>query len=1782
MTVQIGDYGELTEIHRSTSALVLRGVRIEDGRRVVLKTTPDRHPSPAQIARLVRERRLLAKAEGPRVVRLLAALDDGGAPVLVLDDIGGTSLDRVAPPASLEERLELAKEIARCVEAVHGRGVIHKDVNPANLVWNRSTATLEIVDFDLATDLKREAPSGERATLLEGTLRYVAPEQTGRMSSGIDRRSDLYSLGVTLFELFAGRPPFESDDPLDLVHAHLARSPQPLHELDDHVPPGLSAIVARLLEKAPERRYRTAAGLLADLERCAHELRTEGRVAVFDLGASDRTEALDPPRKLYGRAEATSALLDAFRRASSGGRELVLVSGAPGIGKTSLVHEVQAAIAERRGDLLEGKFDQFRLGVPYAPLGQAFGQLVRRVLTQPDSVVAEWRRALGEAVGRSGAVLVEMLPELELLLGPQEPVQSLAAAEAENRIHLVVRQLVQAIATEEHPVVLFLDDLQWADVPSLRLLERIVTNTDGRHLLVVGAYRDAEIDPAHPLAITLADVRRAGVTPISIELVPLAEAHVRALVRDTLGQTGPDVDELAAACTAKTAGNPFFLRRFLETLGDRNVVVYDSAARRWRWSLDAVAALSHTDNVVDLLVARLGELPRPALGALQQAACIGDVFDLRLLAESVGRSAAELQRDLAPAVEAELVAPSGQSWIFDDVDDARAVPEDAYHYRFVHDRIHQAVYRSMEEPAAREAHHQLGHLIARGHAEEDDGAWLLEVVNHLNRAASLATTDDERALLARRNLAAGRRAMRAAAFGPALDYLETGITALPADAWERHYALALALHAAAAESAYLNARFDLLEARIRTLEAHATSLLDRIEALEIEMEARMAQADLKGAVHLALRALEQLGSPLPEAPGDAEIGAAVQRTIEVLAGISADALERLPDVTDPRIAAVQRILVRACSPAYFGAPALLPIIACELVVISVREGLSTATPFGLGVLGIVLNAVGMMAKAHEVGTLAERLIDRWPDRRLEARTRLVINNNVCGWVEPLASRLHALREAYRTGRETGDLEYAAICAQSWATNSFSAGRELGKLLEDAEAFTGCMRNYEQNAILRLHQPLVQLVRAFVGQLPDPSRLDGPGFDEEAACAFAVSSGSASLAFVMLSDVLVARYHFGSAREAYEVAERARPYQQGAASTYHLATFHTYAPLAAARLFDVAPQDERPALLARLDESIAQLALWAEAGPVNHQHRLLVVQAERARVGGDVARSEELFLRAIEAARRTSYVNDEALISELAARMHLARGGVHASIGRAFLEDATFCYQRWGATQKVERLREEFPRLLGAASARRSESTRAAFGSSSGLDIDAAAVVRAARTLSAEIELDKLLTTLFRTVLAAGGARKATLLLERAGHWEVAIEGAASGEPTLGHRDEAVVRHSLSRRPIDDLDPAEHPLAVLRYVLRTGETVLIDDAAEPGSLMDADAYGKTHGARSVLCLPVRHRGALLAVLYLEHDQAAGVFAEARSGLIDLLMSQAAVSIHNAQLFDAQVRLTTAQSRFVPHQFLESLEHHDIAEVALGDAVSRTMSVFFSDLRDFTALAESMEATAVIRLLNDYFAAMEPSIADAGGFIDSFNGDEIMALFDGEPEQAVRAGIHMQAALERFNARYGRSLRMGIGINTGPVVLGTVGGRDRIKCGVVGDAVNVASRIEGLTKRYGARLLIGEQTHAALDPRVLSLRPVDRVAVKGARRAQTLYEVLDAAAPDERAAKERSRAALEEAMARYQARDFRGASAAFARCRDAAPTDRVPAIFLERCRQLEASPPPEGWEGVDRLG
>ncbi|HTN92089.1 MAG TPA: AAA family ATPase, partial [Sorangium sp.] len=743
----LSQYVALEVIHEGADTILYRARHRQSDRPVVLKVLRRDHASPRALGRLHHEHEVARALDTPAVVKPRAIEALGDQVALVLEDFGGRSLDQLLDgPMPLERFFPIALRLAGALAELHRHHVIHKDIKPQNLLCNCETGEVKITDLGIACLAPRESQELVHDGLIEGTLAYMAPEQTGRMNRWIDERTDLYSLGVTFYEMLTGTLPFHASDPVAWVYCHIAQKPQPPHAVVPSIPPALSAVVLRLLAKAAEERYQSALGLRYDLDACFAQLRASGTIEAFPLAQRDVSDRLQVPQRLYGREREIEALLAVFDRVAARGRpELALVSGYSGIGKSSLVAELHRPVARAGGFFLSGKFDELKRDIPYHAFLQAFRGLVQEILCVSEDELERWRRRLQEALGPSGGLLADVLPELALLLGPQPPAPELPAAEARHRFHATLRRFVAACVQKEHPMVLFLDDLQWADAGSLQLLEQLVTHAEAEHLLLVGAYRDNEVGPAHPLSLMLSEARKGGAAVTDIVLAPLSADDVGALVAATVRAPAEQVEPLARLVHEKTGGNPFFLIQFLIALHQERLLAFDADERAWRWDIAAIRDKGFSDNVVDLMTGKLRRLSASTQDALKLAACLGSSFTLDILEVIANRPAAELSEALAAAVREGLLL-------------CRDVT-----YRFLHDRVQQAAYALIPAAQLPEVHLCIGRLLLEGRSAGEREEALFDIVGHLNRGAALIRSPAERADLAALNLRAGRRARAAAA-----------------------------------------------------------------------------------------------------------------------------------------------------------------------------------------------------------------------------------------------------------------------------------------------------------------------------------------------------------------------------------------------------------------------------------------------------------------------------------------------------------------------------------------------------------------------------------------------------------------------------------------------------------------------------------------------------------------------------------------------------------------------------------------------------------------------------------------------------------------------------------------------------------------------------------------------------------------------------------------------------------------------------------------------------------
>jgi PAS domain S-box-containing protein len=1382
---------------------------------------------------------------------------------LVLEDPGGAPLDRLlGRPLEVSHFLRIAIPLAGVLRQVHERGLIHKDIKPANILVDSASGGVWLTGFGIASRLQRERQAPAPPEVIAGTLAYMAPEQTGRMNRSVDSRSDLYALGVTFYEMLTGGLPFTAADPMEWVHCHIARQPSPPNEQVAGLPEPLSGIVMKLLAKTAEERYQTAAGVEADLQRCLVEWEATGRIGPFPLGANDASDRLLIPEKLYGREREIDTLLASFDRVVANGTpELVLVSGYSGIGKSSVVNELHKVLVLPRGLFASGKFDQYKRDIPYATLGQAFQNLVRQILGRREADVTRWREALSEALGPNGALIVNLVPELELIIGKQQPVADLPPQDTQNRFQMVFRRFLGVFARPEHPLALFLDDLQWLDAATLDLLEHLVTHSEVRHLLLIGAYRDNEISPSHPLLRALGVIRKAGALVQEISLAPLAREDLGRLIADTLSCAPDRAAPLAQLIHEKTGGNPFFAIQFISALAEEGLLRFDQNAACWSWGLDRLHAKGYTDNVVDLMVGRLTRLPVETQAGLQQLACLGNVAESTMLSIVLGKSNEDVRSDLWDAVRLELVEH----------------PESSY--KFIHDRIQEAAYSLIPERSRAEAHLRIGRLlVAHTPAEKREEA-IFEIVNQLNRGAALITSGDEREQLAELNLRAGQRAKATTAYASALTYLTAGVALLPEDSWKRQHELCFALELHRAECEFLTGALAEAELRLAALSRRAASTVEGATVACLRMDLYTTLDQSSRAVVVGLDYLGHLGIDWSPHPTEEEARGEYQRVWSQLGSRTIEALIEAPLMSDQASLATMDVLMKIMVPALYTDANLTALVTCRVVNLSVERGNCDASCAAYAFLGIIAgHRFGDYQAAYRFGQLGYDLVEGRGLTRFRARIYMDFGNIVLPWTKHVRAGRDLVRRAFQVANRTGDLTYASYCGNELNTNLLAAGDPLAEVEREAKQGLAFAEKARFGFVVDCIATQLGLIRTLRGVTLTFGSFDDEQFDE--ARIERRFSENPDLAFVECwywVRKLQARFFAADYASAVAASSRAQRLLWTSPSHFEKAEYVFYSALSHAACCDVAPTDERQQHIDALADHHRLLQLWAANCPDNFENRAALAGAEIARIEGREVDAEHLYEQAIRSARANGFVHNEALANELAARFYAARG--FEKIARVYLQDARYGYLRWGADGKVRHLEQLHPHLRDAPVPASPTTTIGAPVER----LDVGTVLKAAQAVSGEIVLGELIKTLLRIAIEHAGAERGLLILFPGDEPRVAAE-ATTGRGQV----EVTLRQTAA-------SPAVLPESVLHTVIRTRQSVILDDASAQNPF-PADEYICQKRARSVLCLPLVKQAKLIGVLYLENNLASHVFTPSRISVLELLASQAAISLENARLYN----------------------------------------------------------------------------------------------------------------------------------------------------------------------------------------------------------------------------------------------------------------------------------------------
>ncbi|QLE47771.1 GAF domain-containing protein [Nostoc sp. C057] len=1497
LIAHIPDYSITSLIYEAAATVIYRAYSKANGHSVVIKLLKAEYPSIKEIAQLKHEYEIIQNLNIAGVIKAheLISYDNGynNGLALVLEDFGGESLKHQISRTGIEitKFLNIANQITETLGELHTHHIIHKDIKPENILYNPNTEKIKLIDFSIASLLSKESPEITSLNLLEGTLAYMSPEQTGRINRTLDYRTDFYSLGVSFYEMLTGQLPFpNAQDSMELVHCHIAKIPVAPHEINPNVPLGISAIAMKLLSKTAEDRYQSAYGLKADLEQAAIQLQTKGSIDLFSLGQQDFSHQFQIAQKLYGREVEVAALMAAFDQVSLGSSEVVLVGGYSGIGKSSLVNEVHKPIVRQRGYFIGGKFDQLKRDIPYASLIQAFRELMRQLLAESQARVEVWKNKLLQALGANGQVIIDVIPEVELIIGQQAPVPQLGVAESQNRFNRVFKQFIHAFTAAVHPLVLFLDDLQWADAASVKLVENLMTDPESQYLLLIGAYRDNEVSPTHPLMLMLEAIRAFGATVEELLLKPLATSHITQLLSDTFNCESSQAEPLADLLFQKTQGNPFFLTQLLKVLHQDNLLTFDYRLGLWKWDLKKIQEQAITDNVVDLMVNKIQRLSSPTQQVLQLAACVGNRFNLEMLAVVNEKSPSATAIDLWSALQAGLILPLSDTYKIPQLLNQselatycdKAVQVD---YKFLHDRVQQAAYSLIPTDQQKQVHLKVGKLLLHNTEKAQLEEHLFEIVNHLNAGSSLIVEPAERYELSELNLKAGQRAKSSSAFVTALKLLETGMNSLPVNSWEDKYLLTLTLYLQVGEAEFLNGNYEKALLIFEQTFNKVQTTLDMCRVNEYRIMCYRMENDLNSAYKIGLNTLELLGFEFAAYPDDAYLLEKLNQTKKVIGDRSTFSLAELPQMQDEEKLIAQRILKEVWPIAYFLGSKALHITSMNITQLSVQYGNSRISVFGYMLYSFnLVFEYGEVDSGYEFGELSLRLHEILRTKELEANILNMWGGLICHYKDHISQGKPYLLKGFNSGLETGSYQWSGYCSVNFLWQCLFGNESLEKTAEVAKDFIPSLRKIDKN-MLNYHLLAMEAIANLTKPAGKIDELVGTWADERQVLEFALASSDMLSAFVVYIYKLAICNWYGEYTKAVEYAENAEKFVAGARGIFINPVFYFHQSIALAGAYAEVDIATQVIYLHKLNANLEKFQQWAMHCPTNYQHKFLLIQAEIARISKQDYQAMELYDLAIASAAENGYLQNEALANELAFRFYLDKDRIN--FAKVYFKEARYRYLKWEATGKVRQLDEQYSQLFRDPAGEvngRSTATKQIrdISEAKTQTLDLSTAIKASQALSSEMELNPLLEKMMTIAIENAGAQMGYLLVKRENQWVIEAEGSID-------RDEVTVRSS-------SLFQVKHKLPVLliNYVERTKENLVLDDASHTERFV-SDNYIVANQPKSILCLPFSHQGKLTGVLYLENNLTTGVFTADRLEVLNLLTSQVSISIENARLY-----------------------------------------------------------------------------------------------------------------------------------------------------------------------------------------------------------------------------------------------------------------------------------------------
>jgi len=1713
---------------------------------------------------------------------------------------------------------KVATQMVKIMRAIHHHHIIHKNINLHNLWIHPKTEFIQLIDFSIATRLTREHQNHNELHLFEKFLPYISPEQTGRMNREIDYRTDYYSLGVSLYELLTGSLPFSAEDKMGWIHCHIAQKPTPPHQKNPKIPVMLSKVILKLLAKNAEDRYQSTHGLLQDLETCRQQWMAKGTISPFQIGQGDISEQFQIPQTLFGREKELKSLLNTFDQISEGPSVMMLIGGYSGIGKTVLIHEVHKPIIAKHGYFIDGKFDQFQRNIPYSAITQAFSSLMRQLLTESSDQLQQWKTRIQTALGTNGSLMTDILPNLEQIIGKQSSVPELPPAEAQNRFQLTFRHFINVFAKSSHPLVLFLDDLQWGDSSSLNLIQELTLSQEIQYLFIIGAYRNNEVNKHHPLMLMRSEIEKVKPVP-QLFLEPLELYSVREIVTETLHCDSEAAHPLAKLLYQKTEGNPFFVHELLKNLHEEEYITFHPEAGQWQWDIEKIQAMEVNDNVVDFMISRLHKLPEKTQQVLQMASCIGHTFELKILAAVTQLSPVNTALDLWVAVQEGIIVALNdqcrtamdQSFDTEDTEvDLGAL------YKFQHDRIQQATHLLVEEHKQQAVHLKIGRLMLRGLTREEKEEHLIEIARQLNAGYALITDPQEKQQLLHLNVRACNKAKTAAAYKPALEYISIAKSLLPIDIhqsdWGNHYTEVLAIVKEYASCAYLASELEDAELHTKLLLSHAKTKLEKAEILHMQALQYVFMRKQEDVIQTEIQGLSYLGIRVPTSRPQllASITSLLLTVKWKLRNVHIANLINTPPMTDPeKILSVQALQRLGATSVIVGNEDMMGFTILKQLQLTLKHGNSPDAAMTYMGYAILLQAgFNDLKNAYEFGKMSMRLHTLHPNLTDKCRIPFFYAFIIHSWNHPWQTMMPYFKQALNAGYECGDLEHLGYACSE--ITKWQPMADLETLTQEAEKYMAIIADTKYDDLLDSCHFTQQFRLSLRDLTPDRFTLSSPAYDAEQGLARLKKSKFMSGIETYYQFRLILCVHFEDYQAALHWVQQADPLLSAIPGVPATVEYSIHAFLACAGAYPELNPWMKMKAKRRMRKEFRKMKHWSDYYPANTLHHTLLMEAELARIAGQKDQASRLYHEAIETVRANKQIRYEALTCEKTALFYDQQG--YTEIASLFMKQAHQAYGQWKAMAKVAQLEESYPHLFLSKGPSETEKVVSAFQDNSRV-LDMETVMKASHAISEEIHLGRLLEKLIKTVVENAGAEKGFLILKEESGDQLFIQTEFSLQS-----GESVVLQTLP------LEKSDHiPVSVVQFAARTNESVVLHDAAHDGNFTQ-DPYIVRIQPKSVLCSPILNQGKLVGLVYLENEITAGAFTEDRLEVLQVLSSQAAISISNASLYanleekvvertqelqqsyddlkrtkiqlgetEKIASLTNTFKKFVPENFLNRIAKEGFDNIRIGNAESGEITVLFSDIRAFTTMTETMAPQEILNFLNAYLQRMNEPIIQHNGFVDKFIGDAIMALFDHpegsnkqEAQDAVNAAIAMQEELKLYNHHRRRNnyapIRMGIGIHSGPVIFGTVGSENRMDSTVLGDSVNLASRLEGLTKYYHSNIIVSAKIFTLLDQDADYLwRELDFVNVKGKGLPVSIYEIFNTDADAIRDKKQETFGHHHRGLMHFHNREWETALECFKTCLELFEEDVVPKIYIERCQNFQSNPPPVDWNGATNL-